>query len=256
MVHRFYNKSQITLEKYTHSNKQHWKIVPENEIHNPHIQVSEACVIPRSSAKSKCDLRRCPPPTPVFTGRQDILSEMHNCFSSDIGKRHVFVLYGLGGIGKSQIMLKFIEESQAKEKPRFSDIFFIDATSAETIEDDLKNIALAKGTGGSAEDGRLWLSNQDHEWLLFFDNANDTKLNLVSYFPPGHKGSIVVTTRNGETRIHASQSNLKVSGLTPDDAKDLLLGMAGLKEPCDETILLARTIAEASCLSDFLLSGK
>jgi adenylylsulfate kinase-like enzyme len=37
---------------------------------------------------------------------------MHAYFSKDLGKRHVFVLYGLGGAGKSQIALKFIEECQ------------------------------------------------------------------------------------------------------------------------------------------------
>jgi len=37
---------------------------------------------------------------------------MHAYFSSDVGKRHVFVLHGLGGTGKSQIAFKFVEESQ------------------------------------------------------------------------------------------------------------------------------------------------
>ena len=37
---------------------------------------------------------------------------MHAYFSHDVGKRHVFVLYGLGGAGKSQISFKFIEECQ------------------------------------------------------------------------------------------------------------------------------------------------
>jgi len=37
---------------------------------------------------------------------------MHAYFSSDIGKRHVFVLHGLGGAGKSQIAFKFVDECQ------------------------------------------------------------------------------------------------------------------------------------------------
>jgi hypothetical protein len=37
---------------------------------------------------------------------------MNEYFSKDLGKRHVFVLYGLGGAGKSQIAFKFIEEAQ------------------------------------------------------------------------------------------------------------------------------------------------
>src|ERR1700722_2273572 len=56
--------------------------------------------------------KRCPPPSPVFTGRQDILSKMRKYFSTNSGKRHVFVLHGLGGAGKSQIAFKFVEECQ------------------------------------------------------------------------------------------------------------------------------------------------
>jgi hypothetical protein len=64
------------------------------------------------SAKLQPVIRRCPPSTPVFTGRQDILFQMHAYFCEDLGKRHVFVLHGLGGAGKSQIAFKFIEECQ------------------------------------------------------------------------------------------------------------------------------------------------
>jgi hypothetical protein len=78
---------------------------------------SESRLASQSSPKPKPELRVCPPPTSMFTGRRDILLKMHEYFSSDIGKRHVFVLHGLGGTGKSQITLKFIEECQVDTNP-------------------------------------------------------------------------------------------------------------------------------------------
>jgi hypothetical protein len=51
-----------------------------------------------------------------FTGREDVLSQMRAYFSGNIGKRHVFVLYGLGGAGKSQITFKFVEECQVTSR--------------------------------------------------------------------------------------------------------------------------------------------
>lgn len=52
---------------------------------------------------------RCPPPSPVFTGREDILEQMKSYFSQSTPlKRHVFVLCGLGGSGKTQLALKFV----------------------------------------------------------------------------------------------------------------------------------------------------
>ena len=47
-----------------------------------------------------------------FTGRDKYLQELRDYFSSHTGeKRKIFLLYGLGGIGKTQICLKFIEKN-------------------------------------------------------------------------------------------------------------------------------------------------
>ena len=50
-----------------------------------------------------------------FTGRREILARLKDHFSvgnqNEIQKRKQFLLYGLGGIGKTQIVLKFVEET-------------------------------------------------------------------------------------------------------------------------------------------------
>jgi hypothetical protein len=53
----------------------------------------------------------CPPPSRIFHGRQAILDKMHFYFTQTRGKQQVYLLYGIGGIGKTQIAFKFIEES-------------------------------------------------------------------------------------------------------------------------------------------------
>ena len=63
-------------------------------------------------------LKHCPPPVDAFTGRQDVLEQMQEFFFNGSRKRHVFVLYGLGGAGKTQIALKFIEICQSETLPR------------------------------------------------------------------------------------------------------------------------------------------
>jgi tRNA A37 threonylcarbamoyladenosine biosynthesis protein TsaE len=47
----------------------------------------------------------------MFHGRRDILDKLHAYFSQDIGRRHVSLLHGLGGAGKTQICLKFLDET-------------------------------------------------------------------------------------------------------------------------------------------------
>ncbi|KAJ7077764.1 FabD lysophospholipase-like protein, partial [Mycena epipterygia] len=56
----------------------------------------------------------CPPPSRIFEGRRAILDGMHQYFFQTTGKQHIYLLYGLGGAGKTQIALKFIEESSSQ----------------------------------------------------------------------------------------------------------------------------------------------
>ena len=54
-----------------------------------------------------------PNPSNRFTGRADIIAILKSHFSNvndSVQKRKYFLLYGMGGIGKTQISLKFIEE--------------------------------------------------------------------------------------------------------------------------------------------------
>ena len=55
-----------------------------------------------------------PNPSTRFTGRTKIIAKLKEHFSTDpndgFQKRKYFLLHGMGGIGKTQICLKFIEE--------------------------------------------------------------------------------------------------------------------------------------------------
>jgi len=59
-------------------------------------------------------INSCPRPSRIFHGRQDILDQMSNYFKQDDGKQHVYLLYGLGGSGKTQLALKFIAQSSTQ----------------------------------------------------------------------------------------------------------------------------------------------
>ncbi|KAF8992269.1 hypothetical protein BDQ17DRAFT_1224751, partial [Cyathus striatus] len=67
----------------------------------------------------------------------------------------------MGGIGKTQICLKFKDETSE----HFSHIFWVDATSEETIDQSLKdtyktnNMAMPSGISYSAGITLLWISN-------------------------------------------------------------------------------------------------
>src|ERR1700722_9518537 len=131
---------------------------------------------------------------------------------------------------------------------RFSDVFFVDASTVETITVDLRNIAVTKGIGDSENNALNWLSRQCKEWLLLFNNADNTMLNLRDYFPHCAHGNILITSRNHDIPQHATgqRSRCKVSGLTETEAGCLLLDVADINddEHADQNKILASTIVK------------
>ncbi|KAJ7858511.1 hypothetical protein B0H14DRAFT_3634159 [Mycena olivaceomarginata] len=137
------------------------------------------------------------------------------------GGQNIYVLHGLGGAGKTEIVLKFINELSS----RFSDIFFIDTSTIATIDTGLKNIAVAKNSGNSQQDGLLWLTSKVEEWLLVFDNADDPKISLNDFIPQCNHGNIIITSRNPGLCVYAGSHSL-VSDMEAEDAVALLLKSA------------------------------
>ena len=61
---------------------------------------------------------RPPNPSPFFTGRKDALDKLGNIFflrtAGSLMPRRSCLLWGMGGIGKTQICIKFIQEMSDK----------------------------------------------------------------------------------------------------------------------------------------------
>ncbi|KAJ7260185.1 P-loop containing nucleoside triphosphate hydrolase protein [Mycena rebaudengoi] len=186
----------------------------------------------------------CPPPSRIFQGQRDILGEMHHYFAQDIGKRHVCLLHGLGGSGKTQIALKFLDECP---NTRFTDVFFLDASTAETIRAGLKNIALTRSLGSDHEAASYWLASCRDEWLLFFDNADDPKLNLFNFLPQSSYGNILITSRNPQLRVYAPGAHHRISDLEEEAAVQLLLASATEPATSENEVLAINIVKVLHC---------
>ncbi|KAJ7689985.1 hypothetical protein B0H17DRAFT_600067 [Mycena rosella] len=187
-------------------------------------------------------LRECPAPSPIFHGRRNILDGMHAYFSQNIGRRHVSVLHGLGGAGKTQTALKFIDESRVSD--RFSSVFFIDTSTLGTIDLGFKNLAAAKQAGSTTEDALQWLIAQRTEWLVLFNTADDPSIDLQQFLPRCAHGNILITTRNPQLRVHAPDSHYRLSDMEEADAVALLL-RSSVQAVITENEQIARKIVQA-----------
>ncbi|KAF7345902.1 FabD/lysophospholipase-like protein [Mycena venus] len=228
-----------------------WAVEAENITMHNHFQIHGSGLEQQQGinasevkqAKTALNLVRCPPPSQIFQGRQDILEKMVECFSKDPGQRHIYVLHGLGGSGKTQIALKFLEMMNRYQTPRFTKQFFINASSCQTLDTAFKNIAIAQRSGNTPEDGLLWLISEIEEWMLLFDNADDPSIDLFPFFPRCTHGNIIITTRNPQLAAHGPRSHSRVGDMDETSAIDLLL-LRAVKDKTTETTQRASEIVK------------
>ncbi|KIW28949.1 uncharacterized protein PV07_04800 [Cladophialophora immunda] len=163
-----------------------------------------------------------------FTGRVDVLRKIENA------------------------LLAPLRNGSHSQQNRFWGVFWVDATSTETAEQSFKDIAKIGGLPEVFENGRLWLSSRTEEWLLIVDNADDPSTDIANYFPPGNRGSVLITSRNPDCRVYGSQHehSHRLNELEMEDSITLLLRTA-LKDVKDRSNRLqAGLIAkELGCLA-------
>jgi hypothetical protein len=130
----------------------------------------------------------------------------------------VFVLYGLGGIGKTQLAVDFAR----RHHRRFSSVFWLDGRLEDSLKRSIANCANRIPKGQISEKSRNyilsgegdidtvitevmdWLSRPDNtNWLLIFDNVDrdyqqhNPELGAydISRYLPSDHGSVLITTR-------------------------------------------------------------
>ncbi|KAJ7607744.1 hypothetical protein FB45DRAFT_394216 [Roridomyces roridus] len=188
-------------------------------------------------------LVRCTPASQIFQGRQEILEKMQTYFSQEPKKRRIFVLHGLGGSGKTQVALKFLESTNDLTK-----CFFVNASSPEALKTSFMNLAISQRFGRTAEAGVQWLISEHKAWTLLFDNADNPRLKLWPFFPQCTHGNIIITSRNPQLAAYSPGAHSHVGDLDEADTIELLLARAVKKHTDENHKLAVPILQELSCL--------
>ncbi|KAH8833176.1 P-loop containing nucleoside triphosphate hydrolase protein, partial [Flagelloscypha sp. PMI_526] len=191
-------------------------------------------------------LRDCPAPTLHFVGQKKHLTQLRAYFSNMTFRFHIAVLSGLGGAGKTQCALMFIQLSL--DENRFTEVFFLDASDQVSLENGLKTIAQAKNAGESFQDGLRYLEKRSDEWLLLLDNADDPKFDLGQYIHRRH-GNVLITTRNPHVGDLAPDCHCQIGSLDQADARDLLLRGVNVPESVDKNAHATEIVQVLGCLA-------
>lgn len=134
-------------------------------------------------------------------------------------RRKVFVLHGLGGVGKTQLAVEYARQHQTS----YSAVFWIDGSTKERIKQSIADLAsrlpqdqVSETTKSYSHEASSdvdevvnevlkWLSQPlNHQWLLIFDNVDrefsalsgdPEAFDVKTFFPGADQGSVLITSR-------------------------------------------------------------
>ncbi|CAE6393490.1 unnamed protein product [Rhizoctonia solani] len=143
-------------------------------------------------SKQFAGFKRCPAPTKFYTGREDEIRQLMGSITEEKNKLRVCVVYGLGGVGKTQLALSVIERTW----DNWDHVIYVDASSTEAIEKALEEFGKTKNIDHGYKEVISWLESCGERWLMVLDNADTPTIDVEQYIPArGQHGSIMITTR-------------------------------------------------------------
>ncbi|KAF4948389.1 hypothetical protein FGADI_9701 [Fusarium gaditjirri] len=237
------------------------------------IQQTQSMPQPQHSQVAQCLI----PYTinPDFVGRSEILyllkSQLGDPEAQSQGKGHRrAALYGLGGVGKTQIALSYAYWIQGVSQD--ISVFWVHASSVEKFSESYANIANECRISGHEDPTfdalstvRDWLeSKQSGQWLMVIDNADDMQLffphndssklkadtesGMSQFIPQCPHGNILVTTRNMQVGSRLTKGKFPIEVGKMDEYEATLLLRQGLQQ-ADEP---EKDLVELSSRLEFL----
>jgi hypothetical protein len=167
----------------------------------------------------------------------------------DLTRRKMFVVHGLGGIGKTQLCIEFVRRYQDK----YSAVFWLDGSSEDALQRSFVDIiarlpadevplGLVRAAEEAGPDQRLivqgvldWLSlPSNRQWLLVLDNADrdhETKVrdplayDVKQYLPAVDHGNVLVTSRLSTLTV--PRNSLRLTEVDRDQGRAILEAIGG-----------------------------
>ncbi|MEK7831763.1 MAG: CHAT domain-containing protein, partial [Acidobacteriota bacterium] len=185
------------------------------------------------------------PQNRFFTGREDILTNIHQRFSAG---EPVQALNGLGGVGKTQTAVEYAYRYQNS----YRIVLWGKAEARESLVTDFVAMAAllnlpekdAQDQSQTVAAVKHWLANNSG-WLLILDNADDLEMTR-EFIPAQHNGHVLLTTR-AQYAGDIAAPNLIQKMEPPEGAVFLLrkTGKLNKDEPLESAPANLRALAEA-----------
>jgi tetratricopeptide (TPR) repeat protein len=165
-----------------------------------------------------------------FTGREELLAQLYAVLHKKgaVAITQAHALCGLGGIGKTQIVLEYAY----RYRDEYRAVLWVKADTRENLLTDFLSLATllnlpeqhAQNQAVTIAAIRRWMQQQ-MMWLLIFDNADDLTF-VRNFIAPGSRGHVLLTTRAEALGRLAHRLDVEIMG--PETGALFLLRRAGL----------------------------
>ncbi|KAL8860796.1 MAG: hypothetical protein Q9178_002826 [Gyalolechia marmorata] len=164
-----------------------------------------------------------------FVGREAQLKEISAYFATESTQEpRVLILCGLGGQGKSQIVLEYCR----RHRVSYRGIFWVDASSEALALQSYIHITIAlsgespptiKEREKTIEIVKARIEDWNEPWLLVFDNYDkpDDFTDVRKFLPKSDRGHVIFTSRRRD--LDRLGTPMELPGLSLDEGVDLLL---------------------------------
>jgi len=190
-----------------------------------------------------------------FVGREYLLENLKEEVERGKATQNIIVLYGTGGMGKTQLTLEYTHQHHK----RHSSVFWVNAASEQTtilgftqimqrlikhhgqLSGDYAQIGRLLGMSGKLDSSGCFAVAQPSEaqhvvdavkewfalpensnWLLVFDNLDDPdSVDIAEYLPVCNHGTVMITSRRRD--LQQGHRGFEVQQMQPMEAIQLLL---------------------------------
>lgn len=136
----------------------------------------------------------------------------------------ILVVTGMGGCGKTQLILKFLLE----HANRFSFHLFVDGSNESRIRAEIVQHVRSLGLQHAQKTFRecldfLALSLFNGPPVIIYDNVDDPNLDILPLLPEGNECVVLITSRNHSIGELSPEAHLELDVMSMDEAIEVLL---------------------------------
>ncbi|KAG8797690.1 hypothetical protein FRC17_007675, partial [Serendipita sp. 399] len=162
-----------------------------------------------------------------------------------MSQQTISVVSGMGGCGKTQLVVNFAHEHGV----RFKHVFFVDGSSRTSIMRDLVTYvqnADSRYAQATFQEALDFFQDSNHcSHVIIYDNVDDVDLDLRDLIPKAQQGCIIITTRNRTLGSLASEplNHIELDVMSEQEALQALLKASRLPTN-DANQRIATTISQ------------